>query len=495
MSSPETGAPSSRLLFKDILQGSGLYSIAIIGQRLLSVILLPITTRFLTPADYGVLDLLEQVGSVLSLLLGANFSSALGYFYFQTDVPAARQRVVATTVLGAGVIGAAAGALCWPFAHALGRSVFGSEAVAYSLYIVFVTMPPIFLLEALLGWLRVENKPGMWLLGSFLRLGITAVCVVLFVAVLRLRVVGVQYAALAASSVPAVVLAVYCFSQNRAMFRWSLFLRIGKFAAPLGLSGVAMFIMNFGDRFLLRRYVGFAELGLYALAYKIGMLISALYASFQIYWGSQAYGIMRRDDADAVFGRMCTYMTLFVGYGGLGIVVFSRPALRLLAAPAYQGAVSLIPLLVAAYCVRSLGEFFRCLFLVDGRPGYDAICTWVASSVCLGGYFLLIPPFGTWGAAVATLLTFLVLTAISVFWTYRLKPYRVEAARLAKIGAALAACAIPYAAFPVRPLGAQIGWAALLAAAFPALLWLMRFATPGEMEVLRAVARRLRSAV
>ncbi|RPJ37188.1 MAG: hypothetical protein EHM21_18325, partial [Chloroflexi bacterium] len=362
------------------------------------------------------------------------------------------------------------------------------EAVVYSLYLVFATMAPIFLLEALLGWLRVENRPGTWVIGTLLRLGTTILGVVLFVAVFRLRVVGVQYAALAAALVPAAVLGVYCLLKIRASFDARLFLRMTRFAIPLGLSGIAIFIIHFGDRFILRRYVTFADLGLYGLAYKIGMLVSALYASFHTYWSAQVYQVMRRDDATEIFARLFTYMTLAISFCGLSIVVCSKPALKLLVAPAYHEAAPIIPLLVAAYCIRSVGDFVRCLFLVEGRPGYDAISTWIASAVCLAAYFVMIPSFGVWGAAAATAITFLVFTGISIIWTYRIRPYRVEASRLAKVGVALAAVSIPYAALPVTSLPAQIAWATLLITAFPGLLWLMRFPTVGERAAIAGVA-------
>lgn len=485
--SPPGGPQPPAKLFKNMLHGSGLYSIAIVGQRVVGVALLPITTRFLAPSDYGVLDLLEQVGSVLSVLLGLAFSSALGYFYFQTPAGPERRRVVSTTVIGSAVVGLLAGAICWPFAGMLSRLVFGTEAVKYSLYLVFATMAPIFLLEALLGWLRVENRPGMWVLGSLMRLGVTVAGVVLFVAVFRLRVVGVQYAAFAAAAIPAVILGAYCLIKTPPSFDLKVFVRMTRFAIPLGLSGIAMFIIHFGDRFVLQRYVSFTDLGLYALAYKIGMLVSALYASFHSYWSAQVYQVMRRDDATEIFGRVFTYMAVVIAFCGWGVVACSKPALKLLAAPAYQSAAQLVPLLVAAYCIRAVGDFFRCLFLVEGRPGADAIATWIASVVCLGGYFALIPPFGAWGAAAATAVTFLVFTVISMVWVYKVRPYRVEGARLAKVGVALAAVAIPYAALPVTSLPAQIAWAALLVAAFPALLWLMRFPSMGERAAVAAV--------
>ncbi len=487
-----TEIAGTKSLFRNVVQGSGLYSIAILGQRLISVLLLPITTRFLVPADYGVLDLLEQVSSVLALLLGASFSSAIGYFYFQTETEPERRRVISTTVIGATLIGLIAAAVCWPFAAALSRTVFGTEAVAYSLYIVFATLPPTFLVESLLAYLRVENRPGMWVVGSMIRLGVTAVGVILFVAVLRLRIIGVQFAALLSAAIPAVILSVYCFSRQRPVFDLKIFWRMMRFAMPLGLSGIAMFVINFGDRFVLRPHVSYTELGLYALAYKIGMLISAAYASFQIYWSAQAYGIMKRPDADHVFARMTTYVMLGVAFCGLGIVAVSKPVLHILADPAYFRAVALVPLLVIAYCIRSIGEFFRCLFLVEGKPGYDAACTWISSSVCLAGYFILIPRFGVWGAAGATAVTFMVFTGISLVWIYRLRPYRLEWRRLAKVLLCVAVAAALYAAVPVRHVALEIAWGAFLIALFTATLFALGFFTHGELQAMKDFGRRLR---
>jgi O-antigen/teichoic acid export membrane protein len=305
-SAVETSTASTAALFRNMLHGSGLYSISLVGQRIVGVALLAVTTRFLVPADYGVLDLIEQVNAIVSALLGASFASAIGYFYFRAEDDLERRRVVTTTVIGATVIGAAGGALCWPFARQLSILVFGTDAVTYSLYLVFFTMAPTFLLEGLLSWLRVANRPGAWLVASLLRLGVTAAGVVFFVAVMRLRVVGVQYAACLSALIPAALLTAYCFHHIRPSFDFAIFAKMAKFSVPLGLSGISMFVINFGDRFILRHYVTFADLGLYALAYKIAMLISAIYASFHIYWSSQVYGIVKRSDAETVFARLFT---------------------------------------------------------------------------------------------------------------------------------------------------------------------------------------------
>ncbi|MBV9744295.1 MAG: lipopolysaccharide biosynthesis protein, partial [Acidobacteriia bacterium] len=57
-------------MFHDLLKKTSTYSIATIAGRALSVLLLPIYTRFLTPADYGVMELLDITVNLVSLLLG-----------------------------------------------------------------------------------------------------------------------------------------------------------------------------------------------------------------------------------------------------------------------------------------------------------------------------------------------------------------------------------------------------------------------------------------
>ncbi len=495
--STQAAAPSGGALFKNILQGSGLYSIAIVGQRVASVILLPITTRFLRPSDYGMADLLEQVGVILAILLGLQFSSALGYFYFKTETAEARRPVAGTGVMGAAGLGVIVALVCWPFAGIISKLVFGSAMGAPYLRLVFATMPVNFLVEALLSWVRVENRPGMYVIGTLVRIVGTIAGTVALVGVYRLRVWGVLSTSVLAMGAASVFLGLYWLRKARPVFRVELFIRMAKFATPIGLGGVAVFFIHFGDRFFLAHYRPMAELGIYVLAYKLGMLLAVVYSAFQIYWSAQVYQIMQRHDADKVFARLFTYVILGLSFFGLGIVVTAKPALRILAAPEYRGAAALVPIVVAAYYMRAVGDFLRCLFLAAGRPAYDAACNWLGALFCLAGYIILIPKYGIWGAAFATAAAFSVIGVVSVVWTYRLRPYSVEAGRIAKIVASLA-CAIPaYVFIPANSLAAATGRAVLSVAALLSLLWVLRFPTSGELTALRggfaAAGRRLRA--
>ena len=467
-----------------------MYSIPLIAQRMGSLILTPITTRCLTPADYGILGLLEQIGFLLSALLGGNFSAALGYFYAEANSREACRPVIGTAILGAGAVGIAAGLLCWPFAAPMSRLIFGSDMATGYLRLHFALFMPAFVMEALFCWLRVANRPGIYVAGSIFNLLVTIAGILTLVAAYRLRIWGVIWTSAAAIVLTSLVLIVYCFRLERPTFERHLFVRMARFAAPIGLSWLAMFIVNFGDRFVLAHYRLFSDMGIYNLAYKFGMLFSAIYGNFANYWEAQVFQIMKRHDSGTVFQRLFTYVFVATSFCGLGLVVCARPGLTLFVGPLFRRAAVLVPILVAAYYLQALSYFLRALFLAAGRPGYDAVCTWIGAAVCLAGYLILIPRYGVWGAAVATLISFVSMAVISVVWTYRLCHYRVEGRRIVKIVIALAAGLTPFALLPHGAIMGQIGAAALSIAVFPAALWLMRFPTRGEMEAVRSAVRR-----
>jgi O-antigen/teichoic acid export membrane protein len=350
---------------------------------------------------------------------------------------------------------------------------------------------PALALETLLAWSRVAGRVRTTVIGALARTLAGAATVLVLAAFFKLNILGFISSGVVANTIPVVALAPICWVATRPTFDGRLFVRMLKFSAPMGIGGLAVYCINFGDRLILPRYASMADIGLYALAYKVGMLCILPYNSFNNYWSAQMYDVMKREDADSVFARLLTYAVGAIAVPCLGLAIFARPAIRMLAHRDYAGAAAFVPIIACAYGIRCLGDFFRSRFYVAGRPGYDAICNWVGAALCIGGYFYWIPRLGTWGAAIATVAAFAAILAMALAWTYRIRPYRVEGGRLAKLAVALAVVLAAFAALPAATLAGQLAFGVLLMAGFPGLLWVLGFATPAERQALRAAAGRV----
>ena len=64
---------------------AGIYAIGALLNRGIGFIMLPVYTRFLTPADYGVVELLALTVEVVSIVTGLGLMNGLHKFYYKYD--------------------------------------------------------------------------------------------------------------------------------------------------------------------------------------------------------------------------------------------------------------------------------------------------------------------------------------------------------------------------------------------------------------------------
>ncbi len=474
-----------------MVQGTGIYSLLTITQRVVALFLLPISTRYLTPADYGVLSLLEQTFVVVAILMGMQLSTAFGYFYFEKGGKTPSQ-VVGTTFGGSLLLGLIAAGVGCTVAGPLSQLVFKRTGFEMYLRVALLTLPLSFLAESAFTWLRTEERLKMYAVASLMRIPLSYIGVITLVAWLRMGVFGMVLSNLSATATISITLIVYACLSMRLQFDWGLFKRMLRFAAPVGISGLAMFFIHYGDQFVLVHYRSLSEVGIYGTAYKIGMMEAILESAFLSYWNAQVFKIIQRDDARNIFARIFTHFAFALAFSGIGLVLFARPALMILTTPAFYQASAIVPVLVFAYFLRSFAEFWRTLFFATNHPGLDAICITASMTACATGYFLLIPRWGMWGAGWATVISFAFMMTLTGVWAHRLWAFYLETWRLVKI---VLAASIPlgiHFALPIGSLWAQILWALLLLTSFPLLLLALRFITPAEWELIEMTWTRLR---
>ena len=478
--------------YRSLLRHSAAYSVPVILGKMCSFILLPVYTRYLSPADYGVLELLDLTSFVLTALLGARLGDALCYFYAEAATDEARDRVATTAFVSAlvlGIVGAVAGLLS---VRPLGLAVFRTTAYSPYFRLVFVNFILALPQEVGLAWFRVRNQSGLFTICLSVRLVVAITFNVLFLAVWSMGISAMLWSTLVSSAVMAVGIAAVLFSKVRLSFDVALCRRMVVYAFPVGIGAVAMLVIHYGDRFFLQRWASLADVGIYSLAYKLGMLVGYVQLPFMTYWTSQMYRIVRGANGEAINARVSTYLVLALSTAAVVVTVFSHPVIDVMTTPAFRAAARFVPLIAAAYVFRGLGDQFRNVFFIENRTVNDAQTSTLGSILCLAGYITLIPLFKMWGAVAATLIAFIGVAIYSYWRAQSIKPYHYEVKRLAKIGvSACAACVAANAAMP-EGLGGQflVGFGGVLL--FVLLLVVSGFFTREEIETVREMRTYVR---
>jgi O-antigen/teichoic acid export membrane protein len=482
---PSSSQPTAKMsLGRDILRGTGIYSLALIAPKLASILLLPIYTRQLTPADYAVMDLLDLACNLLAMLFGSNLSAALFFFYFKKEDPEWRRVVSSTNMIGCVLVGAVFGGLGAVFAEPLCQLVFKHTEHAGLFRMTFLTIGFSFALESLLSWIRAENQPELYTGISIVRLALVVCGTMAFLVAMRMGIQGILLSNLLVTVAITVALGIYAIRKVGLGFDTGLLWQMAKYVLPVGIGSLALFVLNFADRFVLQRSVSMTELGQYSVAYKIGMLMAFVHGAFHTYWTSRAYEILKRPDRAELFAKLFTYLMALLSFAGLALVVATRPALTLLATKAYHEAALVVPVIVLAYVVRGAGDFLRILFAVHQKLEWDALCNWLGAGVCFALYLWWIPLYGTWGAAYATLVSFAFVYVVVSLRVKTLQPFTLETSRLMRLLGF--GCMLGYASITLTPtdnVAVQVLLGMLFLALYPLLLWGSGFFRTGELDL------------
>ncbi|MCS7043497.1 MAG: oligosaccharide flippase family protein [Bryobacteraceae bacterium] len=486
-------APSGGGIIRRMVSGTAGYAVAVFLGRAASFLLFPVYTRFLSPADYGVLELLELTLYAYGVLLGMRIGEALIYRWSNARGEEERSVIVATAFWGAALLGVVSVAAGWLLSPWFSMLVFGVRDYERAFVLMFSAFAAGLPLEVGLALARAGDRPRDYLALSALRLVITASLNIWFLTVLHWRYEALLCGNLIGSLAVSLASLGYIGLRGHrwAAFRAGELRRLLAYGAPLGFSGLGMLIIHYGDRFFLRHYASLADIGVYSLAYKIGMLVTYLQTPFDIYWRAQMFQIVRHAEGERIYVRVCTYLGLVLMAFTVFLLGFSVPILNILAGPAFRSAAQFIPLIAFAYVVRTVGAHFRNAMLLEGETRQDALVVWSGSLAGLAAYALLIPKYRVWGAVLATLIAFTVMFFLGLWLAQRVRQFPIEYRRLALLVAAAAPAALGAWLYQPAAPAAQWAFGFLLLLSFPLLLYMLGFFEKDELALAsRWLARR-----
>src|SRR6185437_6103589 len=461
-------------------------------------VLLPLYTHCLTPSDYGVLEVLGRLAETVgTCLMFGGFRQALLTFYQQSPHEADRRRVVATTLslfgitslLGGGLVLALAGPLSGLMNAFFHDDTGGISPVLLRLAILAILLEPLSQIPLTLLQARVESVRFVSItLAQFLvRIGLC----VLFVKCLDGGVMGALGATVLMGAIFGLGLCTRELLCRPAWPDLNQLRGLLRFALPLMPGGLCFFLLHHGDRFFLLRFRGTEDVGTYALGYKLAQAAGTFsLAPLYMVWGAHMYKEARGADAPVVFGTVFTRILASYLLVALGLALFQDEVVILLGGAAYAQASAIVTPVLLAYFCQSAASLMDAGLYVRRRTGLKLATTLATTVVMFALYAVLIPRYGSMGAAIATLIGFAFLAVCTWAVTQRVFPVHYEWSRLlAMLGLAMGLWLVSRL-FPAAPWTwpAKVGlW--LLG---PIVVWCTGLMSHREKEQVRALTGEAR---
>jgi O-antigen/teichoic acid export membrane protein len=409
-------------MLENLARDTIMYTIPSLLTRGLGLILVPLYTRVLSPADYGSFDLLTAFAGIVNLTIALEISQGLARFYSETSDQDLRIMYASTTLwftlgcytsfalimlLGTGVFS---------------TSVMGQEGLlaAYQIGIVYLWISGLlYLVQNQLKW---ELRSTAYAMVSLTMSVVTLVCSFAFLVVLKMGLEGLLLA-MATGSFVATFTGLFLLRRSfRFVFDTVVLRRMLLFSTPLVLSGIAVWGSLYLDRLLINHFLTISDVGLYGSGYRVASISGLIIVGFQGALTPLVYANYKKSETPS---HLAQIFRLFV-IGAISIwmvlTLFCDELLRVLTSTAYAGGASVVVALVPAILLGNMYIFAPGI----GIAKKNSILVWIniiGGLLNAGLNILFIPHLGIVGASIATLISYAAVFTLLMTFSQRL--YRV----------------------------------------------------------------------
>ncbi len=460
-----------------------IYGIGAGASSIVNFFLLPLYTRYLSPADYGVLEIFTSTLFVLNIFAYLGLGAALVRFYFDSKEDEKRKEIISTVLLFQTASSIILVLVLLAFQEQFSQLIFDTNIYSSFFLIIFISLFFDAGVHITLMLLRARQKSAHYMTAVMARFVISAGLKIYFLVVLDKGVLGILQADLIAIVIVYLVLVSNVARTISLRFSFSKFKKMLYFGLPLIPSSLAVWVLALSDRFFLQFLSTPEQLGLYSIGYKFGMILQTiLVAPFAIAWVPFMLDVAKRDDAKRIFSSVLTYFALIGMFIVLGLSVLSEQAIAIMTTPAFHGSHTIIPLIAVSYLLFGFYIVIEGSAHLEKKTKYVPLIIGTGAVLNLALNYLLIPSYGMMGAAVATLISYSILPVGMFFVARRYYPVQYEFGRVAKIflAAVLVYAGIYFIHNDSMLLEGILKAVSLLA--FPGLLFVFKFFTPQELQ-------------
>ncbi|KAF0247926.1 MAG: Membrane protein [bacterium] len=402
-------------------------------NRALTIILLPLYTNYIRLDEYGVLALLTIILSTLPLVLRMGLNNALlrsFYDYSEEERP----RLATTVMIFLLATSVPLLLIMAFFSPQISMLVFDSSQYTLHLRIVCI----IAFLEVFNAiphtLMLVRNASVKYsacqIIGFIVQLSI----IIILVKYYRIGILGVLIGNLVGSALENGLMFWFTKHQLRWGFNVSELKKMLIFGFPLIFSRLSSICLQSIDRFFLNYYSTTLIVGLYALGNQLVNPIALLITSpFIMIWTNMQFSSMNDSDAKEYYARMLTYIVYLASLLALPVSVLAEDILRIFASSKYWDATVVVPWLALTAVFDAANPALSVGISLKRKTYFNPIILTTAALVNLGLNFLLIPDFGMLGAAIATLISYIVMGVIKYKVSNYLFPVNYEWQRILKI--------------------------------------------------------------
>lgn len=408
-----------------------IYGAGEVAPRLMGFLLLPIYTRYLSPADYGIISYTTSISLFVFVVGTLSLNTFVLRHYFELNTEEAKAKLLGNIFLF----------LCFfsLFCTLISLLIFPLGIKAFNVQVPFW---PYFVLALLTNFLdslsilplvyyRLQRNALGYVRLTFVRAVLAYALTFTFIVLLRWGVLGHYYGNLLTGVCYAVVYSIVMFRHAKLRIDWK---QIGsglKFSAPLVPGALAYIILTSSDRIIMERYLPLSDIGIYNIAVTLTLALAMISLSVYKAVEPEIFRNYGRKEFVAFFyvvkGRYLS--VLFIA--AMGLALFSQEALMIMASEKFLEGYKLVPIRIVGLIFSGVNILYGCLIVAAKRTKILGVSVVLGATVSVLFNVAFIPLYGVYAAASAFGVSYAVMTLFLYYYLpKKMKSFRKEAVLL-----------------------------------------------------------------
>lgn len=410
--------------YKRLASNTLLFAISQFLRPAISFVMQPLFTYwFATQEVNAVRNLAAQVANLLIPLVSLGISNAVIRFGLEKSIS---KKQVFSNGLSAIGIGFCILLLAYPLMSLL---PFGLKDYLVLIYIYVLVSC---LRTLCCQFCRAKQYTRLYAIDGIICTFTTTLFYILFIRFLNLGATGYLIAIICGDALSSLFLFVVAGLHkyiNFSRFNTRLFKDMLKYALPLVPASLFWWVTNASDQFFVSAMCGLEWNAIYTAAYVLPNLLALISSIFTEAWQLSAVIDGQDRGRERFFSKVFSAYQSVMFTAGAGLILLAQPFMSFSQKDYFIG-WKFIPMLTIAMVFSALNTFFNSIYMVEKRSGLSLITMAVGAVANCILNFLLIPRIGANGAAIATLISYVIVFILRAINTRGLIKINFQLGRL-----------------------------------------------------------------
>ncbi len=417
---------------KFLLKDTILYGTFSVISRLMSFILTPIYSNYLSTSQFDFLIFILSFTTFLSVVYSIGMEGAYLRFFNHNDEKISKN-AFSIGYFSINIVS---------FLFTITIIYFSDYLTEISSYSDIPNSRTLIILAALIPFVDVlsyipfnylRSKRQIIKLSSIRMIAISSslICHVIFLSKFNMQAEGAIYSQIIANSLTFLILIPIIIKNIDFTFDKKIFKDMFKFAIPTIPAGLSAIILQVSDRPILK-FLTNSELDIttYQVNYRLGIPMLIFVSVFDFAWQPFFIKYYKDEDAKNVFGRVLTYYTFISALIMLTLIFFVENFIKIpfsngtLINSLYWTGINIIPIIVLAYFFYGLYINFSAGIIIAKKTYTSSVSLLLAVIINVLLNFILVPIYGYLGAAYSICIAYFV--SMITMYLFSKKYYRIK---------------------------------------------------------------------